>query len=203
MAPNYHSWFLAVGSAHRYFHPCKGVSLDQDALLQRFELWPIFHLSKGVGQITRGQPTCSVQATVPILLYFNTLPTKDTCARPWGTESSQKCFLPGFFCDITVPSSSFTGTTSTFSRLLWYHIYPVWFFLIGIYPTQSLQLACAEHKLPSLKSGMVRGKYLRRPVLNKCHFSLIHINFSVGTAVLLLYFFSLVPTEMTHAHLLS
>lgn len=129
-------------------------------------------------------------------------------ARPCNAENSQKCLLPGFFCDFTVLPSSFTGisfTTSIFSRLLWYHAYPFFFFfLIGIYPTQSLQLASAAHELPSSKSGTVTGKYLRRPVPYKCHFSLIHINPSVGIAVLLLYFYSLlVPAETPHAHLLS
>lgn len=79
MVPNYHSCFSAVDSAHGYFHPCKGVSLDQDAVLQRFELCPILHLSKGVGQITRGQPACSVQTTVLTQLYLNTAPERSMC----------------------------------------------------------------------------------------------------------------------------
>lgn len=73
-----------------------------------------------------------------------------------------ECFFPGFFCNFTVPPSSFTGTsftTSTFSRLLWWHVYPIFnFFFFRIYSTQNLQLASAAHKLSSSKSGTVTAK---------------------------------------------
>lgn len=138
MVPNYHSCFSAVGSAHRYFHLAKVCPWIGMLYCRGLNCVPSFISLKEWDRSPEANQL--VQYKPQFQHYFNTLPTKDICARSWSAESSQKCFLPGFFCDFRVPSSSFIGiscNTSTFSRLLWYHVYPI-FFLIGIYPAESL-----------------------------------------------------------------